>query len=367
MRQGAILQAGDLEADARSLLPALLALLVDTGHEANEKIRRMSADAIFRIDPSAEALIDARATPELRQGAEWALDRIPPHTASAVPALIRALANTHRANTRYLYEALARVGAPAVPALEALLKTPPVNDAADELIRKALGALEELGPQSLPALPTLVELALSVNDRLGYPFARAIAAIDGPPAARALADIIAHSHGRRARAYALEVSARINAADAQEMLPWIIDALGDAAVRVQAVSALRRFGPTAIEAAPKLLDLLETEEPVDDDIFSGSFQLDKKIASTLGVMGRDVLPLLLQRASHEKPLVRIAIANAIGTIGHDAHDAHDLRAVSRSDAVRLLTRGSRGGAASDGVRPPADRECTDPGGHARSR
>lgn len=320
VRQGAILEAGDLKADARPLLPALLAQLVDTGDEAKEKMRRMSADAIFRIDPSAAALTGARATPELRQGAEWALERIPPQTASAVPALIRALENTHWANTRSLDTALARVGAPAVPALEALLRIPPVDDAADELIRKALGALEELGPQSLPALPTLVEVALVGNDRLGFPVTQVIAAIDGPPATRALLHIIADGHGRRARGYALDALARIKATNAQEVLPWIIHALLDASVRMKAVGTLRRLGSGAIEAAPQLLDLLETEEPVDD-IYSDSFELHREIASALGAMGREVLPLLLGRASHKKPLVRISIANAIGTIGHDAHDA----------------------------------------------
>ena len=224
-------------------------------------------------------------------------------------------------------------------------------DPKESLLAKLQEALAsaDVGVRNAAILAVADLASETTNNAFGFAAVKALAATDDVLSSRALLQIIAHGHGNT-RAYALNAIARSRAGDPQEIMPQLITLLADPSVHGNAAWALTRFGPGALAAAPKLLELLETAP--SDDISSSSFALHRQIASTLTAMGRDVLPLLLTKASSEKPWVRIAIANVIENFGSDAHEAAPYLLEMLSDPSREVR-----GAALDAivrVLPPAE-------------
>ena len=93
----------------------------------------------------------------------------------------------------------------------------------------------------------------------------------------------------------------------KKAIPVIIEALEDKSeeVRWMAVARLKEFGPDAIAALPRLLEMAPSTFPFND----GS------MAATLASMGPDAIPSLLRLATHEKPQGRLVAAWALGEVG----------------------------------------------------
>jgi HEAT repeat protein len=172
---GALVKRGK---DARAAVPALVRALND----ADESVRADCARALGKVGaPAVPALVEAAGDKEVRtrRGAVLALGWMGPTAKAAVPTLVAALRDKEEVR-QLATVSLARVGAPAVPALLKAFKSadaathgpatavlvrigePSVRglaealqDKAVETRRRAVLALGVLGPKAKAAAPAL--------------------------------------------------------------------------------------------------------------------------------------------------------------------------------------------------------------------
>lgn len=119
--------------------------------------------------------------------------------------------------------------------------------------------------------------------------------------------------GRHWSLYVEDVCTCINliySAGATEALPEIVELLADRDGRVcgASVGAVYWFGPAASAAVPKLVELLESESPMD-------------VAQALGKIGADAVPALTKKVNQGSTTARIYAIEALGLIGPPAAQA----------------------------------------------
>ena len=261
---------------------------------------RIGYDAKAAV-PALAKLLAAGKHPWATGPALWALSRMGPAAEPAIPVLLRHVAAPHAA------EALAGLGAPAVPGLRKAL--------ADLRPRNVIGALRALGAMDARAAAA----APDVRKHLGH-------------------------KDPQVRVRAVWALARIEP-EQENALPALIKALGDGhtAVRYQAAEGLVRWGWAGKAAVPPLTKVLEGDPRREVRAAAA------RALSTVRPEGHAAL--LKALAGSKSPFVRGCAARALA--GQSAADAAFVRALADLDAgVRreaAWALGLRGAGSKDAV------------------
>lgn len=227
-------------------VPALSGMLA----EQDREIREHAAEALARVGPAAKGAIpalvtllqDTKSDDGVRGAAARALAAVGPDAADAVPALVATAQSARQAVVEPVFDALAEIGKPAVPALVDVLR-----GGHSYLRQQAAQALGQIGPEALPAVPILTE-ALKDQDRaLSLRAAEALGRIGAPAAAAApalaaqLKSGPALSHHRKAVIESLGSMG----AKTEGVIPALLAAVkgADQQAAQAAAQVLGRFGP----------------------------------------------------------------------------------------------------------------------------
>jgi len=263
-------------------------------------------DQVLARDPQNEQAARGRATAVgvrelIRQRAATGRDPrpSPPLTPEARAGQEVKLAEAAQA-------ALGRIGPSAVPALVRALA-----DANPHRRRRAARALEEIGPDASSAVPALTA---ALEDRtLRVAAARALVRIDPANAARQLPVLITglSDPDRDVALLSVEALAELRTPAA---VPALIHALDDNRTHELAVEGLRRLGPRAAAAVPALVQTLQDGREAER--IRAAFALGE-----MGVAAIEAMPALIERLSDDRGSVRAAAARALGAMGPAASAA----------------------------------------------
>lgn len=271
-RLGAARSLGDMGADAKGAVPAL--------------IRRLADHDSF-----------------VRTAAAHSLGQIGPEAAGAIPAMAAAFRRSSGFDKGIIGPALARIGPRAVPAIVELTRS------SDEFVRwEATRALRLIGAGAGRAEDRLLELLSDPKVSTRVEAAHTLWKIR--PRGSAL-DLLARALGdpeEFARAEAADALAEIGP-EAAPALPDLIHALGDesASVRGRAAAALGKIGPRAKVAVPALLRFASRpgDGPSNIEVVKG--------------IGPAAVPELT--AGLDDPTTRFAAAWGLGKLGAEAEGA----------------------------------------------
>jgi HEAT repeat protein len=229
-------------------------------------VRVQAARALAALPPAPEitmpiweeAMADADETT-----VRHALDALAQLGAAAVPRLVRALENEHhRLEVIYV---LTQIGPDAAPATEALANL--ASDPDEQVAHESLIALAAIGPGAKAAAPELAARLREADSARAAAIAYALGKIDpGAPAARsALAKSLKSDdpHVALLSAWALAQGDALSADLASQAVPVLIAGLKSptAEARQGAAEALGRLGKLAASAVPALEAAREDEDP----------------------------------------------------------------------------------------------------------
>jgi len=222
-----------------------------------EQVRTAAARAISDIRPGPAVMVPLME--QALKGAEpetvrHALDALATLGAEAVPNLIQALKyEKARASVAYV---LGEIGPKAAPATEALAGLLESSD--PETRREAAVALAKIGPGAAEAVPALVKAMERCEGSAGCPMCFALGRIG--PGAAAAKPVLVKALGSEDETLALFSAWALahvdpeDAAVAKKSVPLLLVGLKDAesAIRLQAAKALGLLGPLAKGAVEAL-------------------------------------------------------------------------------------------------------------------
>jgi HEAT repeat protein len=220
--------------------------------------------------------------------------------------------------------ALAALGdrfADAVPALVEMLK--------DEKQRTAVvEALGHIGPSAKPAVPQLVALLGQGGKEQKLPVFAALGRI-GPAAieARTVLESARKDGDPAVRAAAIETTGLIEA-DAGRRIAALSAGLDDAdiSVRRSAASAIGRLKENGLDAAPKLIALLQSDGDRDFALAAIQQLPIRDVAALVGLL------------NHAQRDVRMTACERLGRLGKDAKEATSTLGPLTRDADQELAR-----------------------------
>ncbi len=251
-------------------------------------------DAAMRRDVTRRLIARLKdQDPFVRVQAARALAALPPAPEITGPIWQEAMKDADETTMRYALDALAQLGAPAVPRLIAALEQEPYR-------LEVLYVIAQIGPAAAPATKALSQFIADPNEQVAHEAVLALAAI-GPGAKAAAPDLVArlqsgedentaavvyalgkidpsgegvqpalkqalkseNPHVQLAAAWALAQVASPSAELAAQTVPVLVSGLkaSNPVARQGAAEALQRFGPLAKSAAPALEAVLQDEEP----------------------------------------------------------------------------------------------------------
>ena len=319
VRMEASLALGKIGPAAASAVPALKKALDDPQQGGRyTAVYALGSIGSADADSELEALVE-QDDAFLQMLAVWALARIHPddtaRTATAVPLIVAALTHDDVRLRSAAARALSELKAPPEivgPALIAALK-----DAEPVVLANASDALASLGAAALPALVNGLgdeELRVVAVMALGRMGAGAKSSVP------VLVELLNDDDPK----FRVEVQFALGAigADSATATPALIAALADSDVEVcrSACFALGQIGPAAAGATEALNEMFESE--------GGAFRLVsiwalRKIHPDDQTIIEKAVPLLTAGLSHERELVRRECAVALGDIGSQAESALD--------------------------------------------
>ena len=268
-------------------------------HPDDKPLRQKATEAIVGRLKDQDPYVGAAAA--------YALASLPPAPEITLPILQKALEGADDATMLRALDALASLGAPAVPRLIDALK----HERMREQVAFILG---RIGPDAAAAAEALGKLAGDPNPHVAEAAAMALANI-GPGAQAAtpsLADVVrnAQSPNRHAAAYALGKIGP-NAAAAE---PALLEAMAspDQSLSVLGAWALIQVRPKSPEVAAKAVPVLTAglSSPLPKTRQGAAESL-----GTLGPLAKDAAPALEKAAEDADEAVRQAATKALASIG----------------------------------------------------
>jgi HEAT repeat protein len=299
---------GDVGSDADLVLPELQKLLADD----SASVRAIALSALMEFGPLANKTIPAVCqminddSTIVRAAAARALGQIGLGSQQAVQALMDAIDDSHGGVTIPAANSLSQLGATAVPALERLLDKPEYRDL-------AVTVLGEIGPAAKTAVPALVALLKSEDEKLRRESFIALATI-GPAATFAVPEL-------------LKILRDPDAGLSRGGAAYVLGHIGEPScvpVLKKILNASPNTDPQVLRAAAWSLVMLQPENSQNGPI---------------------VLPYLTEALSSERPLARKEALVAIGKLGDGGQPAagalmqlaqNDLDTLVRSEALHAL-------------------------------
>ncbi len=241
-------------------------------HPEDKQIRREATERLV------EGLKDGDAF--VRVTSARALAALPPAPEITLPIWEKALKDADEATMRHAMDALATLGAPAVPGLVAALKHENVRDEVAHI-------LGQIGPAAAPATEALANLVADKDEQTAHEATLALAKI-GPGAKAAV--------------------------------PALVKALasGEGPNTPAVAYTLGRIGPDAAAAEPALAKLLKSSNT--GVALAGAWAL-VQIRPASAELAAQTLPALTAGLAHREPLARLGAAEALGQLGPAAKTA----------------------------------------------
>ena len=268
-------------------------------HPEDKQRRREATEQLV------ERLKDADA--RVRQAAAYALIALPPAPEITIPAMEKAFQGADQTTIQYAVDAIAVLGAPAVPRLIDALKYEGVR-------ARVASILGEIGPAAAPAADALAGLVEDKDPRVADEAVMALAKI-GPGASAAVPALLralqrAEDSSRYAIAYAL---GRIGpaAAEAKPALEKLLTGEDDTLSLVSAW-ALVQIGAADPDTAARVVPVLIGGLARPDARYR---QEAARALEKLGPRAKDALPALNAARGDADQAVREAVARALKAIG----------------------------------------------------
>lgn len=278
-------QIGQIPADAEATIKA-------NAKGGDKMLATVSMWALTRVHPedkelrkqTTEQLINTLKDkdPFVRVAAARALAALPPDPEINIPIWEKAFKDADETTAQHAMDALAALGAPAVPRMIDLLKY-------EKLRVGVVYILGRIGPDAAAATPELVKLLDDKNDRVVHETLLALANI-----------------GPRAK-------------DAVPALTKALGAAADQDTNACAVAyALGKIGPAAAAAQPALLKTLKS---TDQHLALMSAWALAQIEPTSAEIAGQTVPVLTAGLTAALPIARQSSADALGALGPLAKDA----------------------------------------------
>ncbi len=288
----------NIKSDDKSLSTVSLWALARV-HPDDKELRRQATEQIV------DRLKDQ--DPNVRVVAARALAALPVAPEITIPALEKALKGADATTVQYALDALATLGAPAVPRLvDALEKH-------KQLRVQVAYTLGQIGPAAAPAADALAKLVADDDLNVATEAALALGKI-GPGAKSAVPALCAALQKEGTNAHAIILALGDIGPDAVAADPLIIKAIGskDGSLAVTAAAALTEIHPGSAQAAGKAIPVLVA---CLTDSLPETREAAAEALGDLGPLARSSAPALQKAAQDDVKAVRAAAAKALQQIG----------------------------------------------------
>jgi HEAT repeat protein len=247
--------------------------------------------------------------PEERLQAAIALNALGPKTKPALPQLIAALDGPGAMTRSHLGEAIAKIGADAVPPLRKALKSD------SNLLRsEAISALRRMGTPAASAVPQIRELLRDPDRYVRHASVYALAELD-PNSEETAAGLQAALSDPDDFVRVAAASAYWRGCGRSGGVPVLVEIIRNrrSSQRYGAIRALGEMGEGARDAVPALLEWLTNPEQDEAPVSQNCAQSLAKIGSA----ARSAVPTLSRIARDPKAPARHDAIMVLGAVGGD--------------------------------------------------
>lgn len=268
-------------------------------HPEDKDLRRQATEQIVECLKDKDAMV--------RVVAARALAALPPAPEITLPILEKALAGADATTVHHALDALASLGAMAVPRLVDVLAKH------KDLRVQVAYTLGQIGPAAAPATEALAKLVADEDMNLATEAALALGRI-GPAAKAAVPALCAALQKEGTNAHAIILALGDIGPDAATAEPLLVKAMGskDASLAITAASALTQIQPRSAKAAARAVPVLVAGLT---DSLSETRQAAAEALGELGPLARDAVPALQKATTDPDKAVRDAAAKALKSIG----------------------------------------------------
>lgn len=267
-------------------------------HPEDKDLRRQTTEKIV------ERLMDQ--DPYVRVAAARALAALPPAPEITLPILEKALRDADATTVHHALDALASLGAPAVPRLVDILEK------YKELRVHVVYTLGQMGPAAAPAADALAKLAGDEDVHLATEAALALAKI-GPGAKCAVPALSAALQKEGTNAHAIVLALGDIGPDAAATEPLLLKGMAskNSSLAVIAAWAFTQTQPRSAKTAAKAIPVLVAG-------LTDPLRETRKVAAEalgdLGPLAREAVPALQKATIDDAKAVREAAAKALKAI-----------------------------------------------------
>lgn len=314
-------------------------LLIEIIQNADQDSKKIAAlKALETIAPSAVGALDIlkpllTKEDELQYPAILVIQNMGEASQKVIPELQKAFQSKNSLVRAAAANSLAHAQGEAFSALSLLRERLKINSYGEPVeynaeTRMAIcRAIGSIGPKASAAIPELMTALKDIDENVVRLAAEALGNI-GPKADRAADALIQilSSYGTKERESAAKALAKIGRSVLDKLIRNLRN-LDDASTREGAAMALRYMGKTAQPAIYSLIAVLRME--VIDLV-------KRECVAALGEIGAnssEVLKVLIEASRDESPIVRDAVAEALGKMGKDTvpHILMGLRRASQPE------------------------------------
>lgn len=312
-------------------LPAVEQIAASLDDEAMDDAAIYALARLGKVPANAEVRIKEITKSDdkmLSTAALWALAKVHPEDKKLRREVGEQLVARLKDEDPLVREAAARAltALPPAPEIMAPIWEKAFEDADETVVLNALDALAQMGA---PAVPRLIEALKYENIRVHIVYILGQIGPDAAPATEALAKLINDEDEHVANEAVLAL-ADIGPG-AKAAVPALLKAIdGGENTNAAAIAyALGKIGPGAAEAVPVLSKLLKSS---DNSLALASAWALANIQPASAEVAKSALPLLTAGLTDDVPLVRQGAAEALGVLGPAAKDALPALQKATSDA-----------------------------------